>query len=128
MGGVDQAARRRSEVFHLVRFDAESGFKRRVMDDIGGDHARPEDQVAFPDLYPLLMTATESLQEVNRRVSGPRVPMDRFRPNIVVSGAGKPFDEDRWAVVEVGDDGRVLTLRCLENDPRCQVPSIDQKT
>lgn len=116
------------ERFNLVRFDASSGYKRRLVDDVGGDNARPEDQVAFPDLYPLLVTSTESLAEVNRRVSGPEVPMERFRPNIVVSGSTSAFDEDRWAVVTVGDGDRSLKLRCLENDPRCQVPSIDQRT
>lgn len=117
------------EVFRLVRFDTEAGYTRRIMDNFGGENALPEDQVAFPDLFPLLLTTNESLQEVNRQVGGLEVTMDRFRPNIVVSGAAKAFDEDSWAVVEVGDGGpRTLRLRCLEGDPRCQVPSIDQRT
>jgi len=116
------------ELFHLVRFDESAGFTRRVMDNLGGDNALPEDQVAFPDLYPLLLTTTESLGEVNQRTPGLEVTMDRFRPNIVVSGAAQAFDEDKWAVVEIGTGGSALTLRCLEGDPRCQVPSIDQRT
>ncbi|KAJ1453667.1 MOSC N-terminal beta barrel domain-containing protein [Pelagophyceae sp. CCMP2097] len=112
--------------FHLVRFDAEAGVERRVLDFIGGDFAKPEDVIAFPDLFPLLLTCTESLDEVNKRLpaGATPAPMDRFRPNIIVSGASEAFDEDAWAVVDVC--GTALTF--LENDPRCQVPSIDQST
>lgn len=117
-----------SERFNLVRFDGSSGYKRRLVDDVGGENARPEDQVAFPDLYPLLVTSAESLAAVNQKVSGEEIPMERFRPNIVVSGSASAFDEDRWAVITVGEGDRSLKLRCLENDPRCQVPSIDQRT
>lgn len=115
------------DVFHLARYDEGSRFKRQVANDIGGDNALPEDQVAFPDLFPLLLTAQESLDKVNQDVPGEGVGMDRFRPNIVVAGA-PAFDEDTWAVVELGGGPRQLTLRCLEQDPRCQIPSIDQRT
>jgi len=120
--------RRQNEVFHLVRFDDTASSKRRVMNDIGGDNALPEDQVAFPDLFPLLLTTQESLEEVNRRTPDLDVSMDRFRPNIVVSGAAKAFDEDYWAVVDIGNANRKVRLRCLEQDPRCQIPTIDQQT
>jgi len=124
----DERPGKQEERFHLVRWDETAGYSRRVMDNVGGDNARPEDVVAFPDLYPLLVTTRESLEEVNRRVPDLEVGMERFRPNIVVTGSPEAFDEDKWAVVEVGENGRVLTLRCLESDPRCQVPSIDQQT
>lgn len=106
--------------YELVRFDGTS--QRKVADFIGGDHALEDDVVAFPDLFPLLITSVESLRDLNGRLDND-VSMDRFRPNIVVAGA-QAFDEDRWAVVRAGD----AVLRCLENDPRCQVPSIDQTT
>jgi len=117
----------RDEIYFLVRFD-DATSQRRVIHDVGGENALPEDQVAFPDLYPLLITAEESLEEVDLRVSTMNVTMDRFRPNIVVAGLPKAFDEDSWAVIEIGEGSRVLTLRCLEQDPRCQIPSIDQRT
>lgn len=112
------------DFFELVRYDPNAQQKRRVADFIGGDNARPEDIVAFPDLFPLLLCTVESLTEVNRR-AGTNFNMNRFRPNVVVSGAKLPFDEDRWAVVKFSGG---ITLRCLENDPRCQIPSIDQAT
>eukprot|EP00931_Biecheleriopsis_adriatica_P083008 TRINITY_DN56521_c0_g1_i1.p1 TRINITY_DN56521_c0_g1~~TRINITY_DN56521_c0_g1_i1.p1 ORF type:complete len:362 (+),score=54.88 TRINITY_DN56521_c0_g1_i1:32-1087(+) len=127
---IDGAYRpaRNDEVFHLVRFDETAGEKRLVKNDVGGQNALPEDQVAFPDLFPILLTSRESLEEVNRRVPSMEVTMDRFRPNIVIEGSPAPFDEDKWAVVEVGTGLRKMTLRCLEQDPRCQIPTIDQQT
>eukprot|EP00929_Paragymnodinium_shiwhaense_P009592 TRINITY_DN113801_c0_g1_i1.p1 TRINITY_DN113801_c0_g1~~TRINITY_DN113801_c0_g1_i1.p1 ORF type:complete len:365 (-),score=78.88 TRINITY_DN113801_c0_g1_i1:68-1162(-) len=116
------------EKFHLVRYNGGgTGYQRRLKDDLGGDNALPEDQVAFPDLFPFLITSRESLAEVNNRLDEP-VPMERFRPNIVVEGASTPFAEDKWAVVRAGTGQGAVTLRCLEQDPRCQIPSINQKT
>eukprot|EP00401_Gymnodinium_catenatum_P067298 CAMPEP_0117481974 /NCGR_PEP_ID=MMETSP0784-20121206/13177_1 /TAXON_ID=39447 /ORGANISM="" /LENGTH=343 /DNA_ID=CAMNT_0005276449 /DNA_START=1 /DNA_END=1032 /DNA_ORIENTATION=- len=126
--GDERRYRRDDQLYHLVRYDDTAGYQRLVMHDVGGDNALPEDQVAFPDLFPLLLTTRESLDEVNRRVPTMDVTMDRFRPNIVVAGSPEPFDEDNWAIVELGDGSRAMTLRCLEQDPRCQIPSIDQRT
>lgn len=116
-----------SEYYELARFDPDAGVERRVADFIGGDHAAPEDVVAFPDLFPLLLTASESLAALNARIAGSPVSMDRFRPNIVVAGA-PAFDEDRWALVRFDGPLGTTVLRCLENDPRCQIPSVDQAT
>jgi len=124
----EERRNRKNELFHLVRFDDTASFKRRVMNDIGGDNALPEDRVAFPDLFPILLITQESLEEVNRRIPDLDVSMDRFRPNIVVSGTTKAFDEDNWAVVEIGNADQKIRLRCLEQDPRCQIPTIDQQT
>jgi len=119
---------RGAERYNLVRFDDTANDKRQVANDVGGENALPQDQVAFPDLFPLLVTTKESLEEVDRRVPSLKVTMDRFRPNIVVAGLPKAFDEDKWAVIEIGDGERGMVLRCLEQDPRCQMPTIDQRT
>lgn len=129
MEGAERPAASQDEAFHLVRFDGQAGYERRVANDIGGENALPEDQVAFPDLFPILLTTRESLHAVNSKIASDPVPMERFRPNIVVEGTQAAFDEDAWAVVTIGDSGaREMTIRCLEQDPRCQIPSIDQRT
>src|SRR5262249_39553873 len=54
--------------------------------------------VGFADGYAYLATTEASLADLNRRLAsnGARaVPMNRFRPNFVVSG-GEAFAEDRW--------------------------------
>jgi uncharacterized protein YcbX len=49
--------------------------------------------------------------------------MNRFRPNIVVSGAGA-FAEDKWHDLKIGD----ALLRTAKPCARCQVTTTDQTT
>lgn len=78
------------------------------------------DQVGFADGYPLLLISEESLAELNGRLPVP-VPMDRFRPNVVVAG-GAPFGEDGWRRVRIGDLGFAVAKACA----RCAVTTVDQ--
>ena len=73
-------------------------------------------QLRFADGYPFLVISQESLNDFNvwRIIGGKVVPMDRFRPNIVISG-GKPYDEDRLDRMGIngGDfEGKTLCVRC----------------
>lgn len=82
--------------------------------------------VALSDGYPLLVACEASLEELNRRIKKQRrqeLPMSRFRPNIVISGT-KPFEEDRWKVIRIGDTVLQLTDSC----PRCKESCTDQTT
>lgn len=83
---------------------------------------RPDAETAFADGYPLLLTLEESLADLNRRIDDP-VPMNRFRPNVVVAGA-PAWSEDGWRGLAIG------TMRFLAVKPcaRCQVPTTDQET
>ena len=81
----------------------------------------PKDQVGFADGYPLLLTSQESLAELNRRLPAP-LPMDRFRPNVVVAGGGAPFAEDGWGRVRIGPLGFAVAKACV----RCAVTTVDQ--
>lgn len=78
--------------------------------------------VSFVDGYPILMVNQASLDDLNRRMPEP-VPMDRFRPNIVVEGL-TPFAEDRIAALRIGN----VTLRLVKPCTRCVVTSTDQQT
>ena len=49
--------------------------------------------------------------------------MDRFRANLVISGAS-PWDEETWHRVRVGK----ATFRVVKPCPRCVVTTADQKT
>ena len=90
------------------------------------DHIRPvvgsDGSTAFSDGYPLLVISRASLDDLNQRLDE-ALPMDRFRPNIVVSGCGA-FDEDTW---EVALSGSVL-LRGMKPCERCVVTTTDQAT
>lgn len=83
---------------------------------------RPDDHVSFADAFPLLITSEESLEALNGRLTAP-LPMDRFRPNIVVSGGG-PFGEDGWTMLRRTN----LELRLVKRCARCVTTTVDQKT
>ena len=79
---------------------------------------------AFADGYPVLVIGAASLDELNTRLAaiGERVlPMNRFRPNVVVAGL-EAFDEDH--VDRIAVDG--VTLKLVKPCVRCHVPTIDQ--
>ena len=80
------------------------------------------DRTAFTDGFPVLLIGESSLEELNRRLARP-VPMDRFRPNLVVAGSG-PFEEDDWNEVRIGG----LRFRAVKPCPRCVVTTVDQLT
>src|SRR2546423_6239285 len=62
----------------------------------------------FSDGMPYLICAEESMQDLNSRMDTP-MTIIRFRPNIVFRG-GQPFDEDKWAEVEIGNAGKFWLL------------------
>jgi uncharacterized protein YcbX len=80
--------------------------------------------VSFADGYPLLLCTEASLEELNRLAAEP-VPMDRFRPNLVVAGAPEPWAEDGWQELAVGEDAR---FDVVSGCARCTVPEVDQTT
>jgi uncharacterized protein YcbX len=78
--------------------------------------------LTFPDGYPALVCNQASLENLNARMPKP-IPMERFRPNIVLEGLA-PFAEDRIASIRIG--GVVLNL--VKPCARCVIPSTDQRT
>jgi hypothetical protein len=77
-------------------------------------------RVSFADGFPFLLISQESLEDLNRRLDMP-VPMNRFRPNLVVSG-GEAYAEDHWTKIEIGG----LGLRIVKPCGRCVVTTTDQ--
>ncbi|WP_116368094.1 MOSC domain-containing protein [Parahaliea mediterranea] len=93
---------------------------------VDGAYARHGQAVGFADGFPLLLIADASLGELNLRLAAdgkPAVPMNRFRPNLVVSGCA-PFAEDGWRRLRIG----ALEFEVAKPCARCAIPSIDQAT
>jgi uncharacterized protein YcbX len=82
----------------------------------------PEDEVSFADAYPLLLIGEASLADLNGRLDTP-LPMNRFRPNVVVSGSA-PYAEDTWRSIEIGDVRAQVVKPCV----RCVTTTVDQAT
>jgi uncharacterized protein YcbX len=104
----------------LVRLGA--AFSRQVLKPA----ARPGDQVSFADACPFLLISTASLANLNDRImenSGEPIPMDRFRPNIVVDGC-EPFAEDGWTQFSIGG----ARFKSAGKSDRCIMTTTDQLT
>jgi hypothetical protein len=92
--------------------------------------SEPTDRVSFADGYPLLVTNAASLDALNDALaeSGSDewpLPMTRFRPNVVVSGA-RPWAEDDWLGrrIRIG----VVTFRAVKMCDRCVLTTVDAET
>lgn len=83
---------------------------------------RPTDHTGFADGYPFLFISEETLADLNTRLATP-LPMDRFRPNIVVTGESTPA-EDSWMRVQINGVAFDLVKACA----RCAITTTDQQT
>jgi len=106
----------------LVRFSPHA--QRYANAKWTGDTLAP---TRFADGYPMLLIAQASLDDLNRRALAQgreALPMNRFRPNIVIDGVAA-FEED-YAASYLLDNG--VQLRPVKPCPRCPIPAIDQVT
>jgi uncharacterized protein len=105
------------EEVRLVRVAPD--MKRSANVTFAGDTPAP---LAFPDGYPLLVCNQSSLEDLNRRLAQP-ITIERFRPNVVVTGLAA-WAEDRIDTISVGE----VTLRLVKPCTRCTIPSRDPLT
>ncbi|MFV2172585.1 MOSC domain-containing protein [Actinomadura sp. LOL_016] len=94
----------------LVRFTGRRETSR------GGGVAR------FQDGYPLLLISAESLADLNGRMAAP-LPMNRFRPSVVVEGLGA-FGEDAARLLRIGG----TVIEAIKPCTRCVITTTDQET
>ena len=105
----------------LVRFDYEG--TRLAAHRYTGSVDAP---FKFADAFPLLVTNTASLAEVNarlRRQGAGEATMSRFRPNIVLDGP-PAFEEDYARLLRAGP----IAIRPVKPCARCSVPGVDPAT
>ena len=83
---------------------------------------RPDAQTGFSDAYPVLLTNSASLDALNRELPN-ALGMERFRPNVVITGAPE-WAEDEWRVVQAG----AVTFDLVKPCARCAVITTDQRS
>ncbi|KII93282.1 hypothetical protein PLICRDRAFT_35477 [Plicaturopsis crispa FD-325 SS-3] len=116
----------------------------------GARQPRPCDPTAaFPDLkatvkyqdgYPLLILSEESLAAVESKIrplvgvqgiadkwKDETLKIERFRPNIVIRGAGVPFVEDTLKEIVIGSSP-APRISLVSQCPRCLLPNVDPLT
>jgi uncharacterized protein YcbX len=101
----------------LVAFDADSP-RTCSPEWTPGVHAGTQ----FADGFPVLVISRASLDDLNSRLPK-ALPMERFRPNLVIDGVG-PYDEDRIHELRAGG----VTLRLVKPCARCSITTTDQAT
>ncbi len=89
---------------------------------VNPDHALDNDEVSFADGYPFLIISEASLEDLNSRLETP-LPMNRFRPNFVVSGTDA-FAESGWKTFKIGEHLFHNVKPCA----RCVITTVDQST
>jgi uncharacterized protein len=105
----------------LVRFHSDA--KRVASGKWTGDVEAP---TLFADAFPMLVISEASLADLNDKLKAQGrdvLPMNRFRPNIVISGIGA-FEEDFTEAFRIGD----ARLKPVKPCSRCNMPSVDQST
>ncbi len=109
----------------LVRFNPEQ--RRLSSAQWTGD---TEGLNQFSDGYAVLVVSEASLEGLNQRLAAAgeaEVGMQRFRPNIVLSGIDA-HDEDRLDELLVTTAQGEARLRMVKPCPRCPIPNIDPRT
>jgi uncharacterized protein YcbX len=108
-------SRHLGRALRLVRFDVSA-----ARDCERGWLGDAQATTMFADAYPLLLISEASLEDLNARLPRP-LPMNRFRPNIVLGGLGA-YDEDR--IVELHGEG--IALRLVKPCTRCAITTTEQ--
>ena len=115
----------RTPKYRLVRFDPEHQRLSSMQWTAGV--AAPNQ---FSDGFPLLVTSAASLDGLNRRLQAQglaAVGIERFRPNIVLSGL-EEHDEDRLDGMHIATGSGAALLRPVKPCGRCTIPNVDPLT
>lgn len=89
---------------------------------VNPDYAINHDIVSFASGYPYHLIGEASVAHVNQLLDTP-VPLDRFRPNLVITGA-PAFAEDSWQTIRINQQVFHLVKPC----DRCAITTVDQHT
>ncbi|KAG9323901.1 hypothetical protein KVV02_006267 [Mortierella alpina] len=100
------------------------------------DHVRPvvehspgvaeigfQPETAFADNFPILCLSEESVKDINTHLENPVTALN-FRPNLLIAGVSKAWEEDTWCTVDIRGVTYYFVCRCT----RCDMPNVDPET
>lgn len=111
--------------FRMVRFDPDHKRLANLTWTQG-----VEAMTQFADGFPMLVLSQASLDALNAKLVAAgqaAVGIERFRPNIVLSGVDA-HDEDRLNELTIATTEGPVALSLVKPCPRCPIPNIDPKT
>jgi hypothetical protein len=121
--GNDQGKEAAEWITEFVSRESPGRYRLVFMDHVPWRYARQgHAAISFADGYPFLIISQASLGDLNSRLGEP-VPMDRFRPNIVVEGC-EPYAEDGWKEILIARTVLQGQAPCA----RCVIVTVDQTT
>ncbi len=121
--GIDQGAEANEWATEYLSRERPGSYRLVRMPDEGTRRATTGDaKLAYADGYPFLVVSEASLADLNSRLPEP-LPMNRFRPNIVLGGC-EPYEEDRLDRIRIGS----VELEGMTLCARCPIPTTDQDT
>lgn len=83
-------------------------------------YAEVGDRVGFADGFPFLLISRASVDDLGKRL-GRNIPINRFRPNLVVEDC-EAFEEDEWRALRIGG----VSFRVVKPCSRCSIVMTDQ--
>jgi MOSC domain-containing protein len=89
---------------------------------VNPEYALNDDIVSFASGYPFHVISEASVAHLNQLLDTP-VPWDRFRPNLVATGA-PAFAEDAWQTIRINQQVFQVVKPC----DRCAITTVDQAT
>jgi len=121
--GVDQGADAAAWATEVLSRERPGRYRLVRMADATHRRSKIGDgELAYGDAYPFLVISEESLADLNQRMPAP-LPMNRFRPNVVIAG-GTPYVEDTLDRCRIGTVDLFGATLCI----RCPIPTTDQRT
>jgi uncharacterized protein YcbX len=121
--GVDQGDAAAAWATTVLSRERPGTYRLVRMDDQGHRTAKVgTSELAYADAYPFLIVSRESLADLNARLTEP-LPMNRFRPNIVLEGCAA-YQEDRLDRLRAGG----VTFIGMRLCRRCPIPTTNQET
>ncbi len=87
---------------------------------VNATYSQRHDRIGFADAFPFFLLSSSSLRVLIEKLDQP-IPMNRFRPNLVVSGC-EPYAEDCWKRISLGG----MPFEVCKSCSRCTIPTVDQ--